>query len=112
MKYFITEAERKERHSTLLFEFQKGKHRNKCWLDDSLCLHADIFDEFKLYELFIKAIPSFDYYGQAEVTQKDWNTLLLLSHEYGNEKEEIISEIASWVEYCFMKEEVFTICGI
>ena len=112
IKYFITEAERKERHSTLLFEFQKGKKCDKYWLDDSLCLHADIFDELMLYELFSKSIPKFSYYGLTEVTQKDWEIMRLLAPEYGSAKEDVISELTPWVDNCFKKEKIFTICGI
>ena len=112
MKYFMTEAERKQGHGTCFFEFQKGKDYGQCWLNDSLCLHADIFDEMKLYELFIAAIPHFAYYGVTVVTQKDWQALLLLSQEYGGIKEEVISELIPWVEECLKTKKAFTICGI
>lgn len=42
MKYFITEEKRK---GTCYFEFQKGKFKGKFWLQDSLYLHGDKFDE-------------------------------------------------------------------
>ena len=112
MKYFLTEAERKQGHGTCFFEFQRGENHSGCWLNDSLCLHADIFDEMKLYELFSKAIPHFSYYGVTLVSQKDWQILLQLSREYGGIKEEVICELVPWVEDCFKTEEAFTICGI
>ena len=112
MKYFITEAERKELHSTCLFEFQKGTYHDRDWCEESICLHADIFDELKLFELFHTALPHFDYYGRTEVHPENWEVLLLLSHNYGDEKEAVILELESWVENCFKVENAFTICGI
>lgn len=112
MKYFITEAERKELHTTCLFEFQKGTYQDRYWCEDSICLHADIFDELKLFELFHTALPHFDYYGRTEVHPENWEVLLLLSHNYGDEKEAVILELESWVENCFKVENAFTICGI
>ena len=112
MKYFITEAERKELHSTCLFEFQKGIYHDRYWCEDSICLHAEIFDELKLFELFHKVLPHFDYYGRTEVSPENWEVLLSLSHNYGGEIEVVISEIVPWIENCFQVEKAFTICGI
>ena len=112
MKYFLSEAERKQTHGTCYFEFQRGAYQGEFWLSDSLCLHAEVFDELKLFELFSKAIPHFEYYGVTTVTKDDWQALVRLSKEYGGEKEVVISELTSWVEACFELEEIFTICGI
>lgn len=112
MEYFITESERKELHSTCFFEFQKGRYYDRHWREDSICLHADIFDELKLYELFHKALPYFAYYGLTEVYPENWEELLSLSHDYGGKIEAVISEIVPWVENCFQVEKAFTICGI
>ena len=67
MKYFLDEAQRKATGGTCYFEFQKGKFRNKFWLKDSLCLHADTFDSLMLYELFSNSIEGFCYYASNEV---------------------------------------------
>ena len=112
MHFFITEAERKQKHTTCCFEFQRGAFHNIFWRDDSICLHANIFDDHKLYDLFHKAIPQFDYYGITEVTKENWQTLQVLAHECGGTKEAIILELAQWVRDCFQNENVFTICGI
>ena len=112
MKYFITEAKRKELHSTCFFEFQKGSRRDRCWCEDSICLHADVFDGSKLFALFQTALPHFDYYGRTAVYPENWETLLSLSHDCGGETEAVILELVSWVENCFQVEKVFTICGI
>ena len=113
MKYFLTEAERKKRGSTLYFEFQKGKFKGKCWLNDSLCLHADIFDRLKLYGFFSKVMPTFDYYYMSNyVTRDTWALIRSLSKEHGGEIEELIKELTPWANDCFEKYDVFTICGI
>lgn len=112
MNYFMTEPERKQKHTTCCFEFQKGAWQEKCWLEDSICLDADIFDENHLYELFIKAVPQFDSYGPTQVSEAEWQTLLQLSHSCGGIQEEIIQELAQWVRDCFQSESVFTVCGI
>ena len=113
MKYFLTESERKRKHSTLYFEFQKGKYRGICWREDSLCLHADIFDRLNLFDLFAKAIPGFDYYySKNYVTQEAWAHIKNLAVESGGEVEKLITELCTWVEECFQEEKVFTICGI
>lgn len=114
MKYFWTEEERRKRNTTLCFEFQKGKYRGgRCWLPDSLCLHADIFDRAGLYALFREAMPSFDYYySQNYVTKETWQTILELAHQSGGEKEAIMLELVPFVQNCFKTEEAFTISGI
>ena len=114
MQYFWTEDERRKRHTTLCFEFQKGKYTGgKCWLKDSLCLHADIFDQAGLYTLLREAMPEFDYYYcRNYVTKEIWEKIFALAIRYGGKKEAIIRELLPWVNACFETEEVFTICGI
>ena len=98
MKYFLNEGQRKATGGTCYFEFQKGKFRNKFWLKDSLCLHADIFDLLSLNELFSDAIENFCYYAPNEVSKEQW--------------ENVIEELSPWVEECFNIHKCFTICGI
>lgn len=112
MGLFITEAERKEKHTTCCFEFQRGRFQNSFWREDSICLEADIFDELKLFELFKTAVPHFDYYGLTEVSLRDWQALRRLSDKRGGLEEKVILELTPWAEACFKDEEVFTICGI
>ena len=112
MRYFLSEAERKQTHSTCYFEFQKGAYQGECWLSDSLYLYVDVFDDLKLFKLFSGAIPHFEYYGVTTVSKDEWQALVRLSKECGGEKEAVISELTSWVEKCFEIEEVFTIWGM
>lgn len=111
MRYFMSEAERRSSRSTLYFELQKGNYHNKCWLDDSVCIHADIWNSLSLTELFTKALPNFSYYGLTEVSPDDFEKLKELSK--GSEQwENVISQLSPWAEECFENNTVFTICGI
>ncbi|MBQ7411871.1 MAG: hypothetical protein IJW10_03070 [Clostridia bacterium] len=111
MKYFLDEAQRKATGGTCYFEFQKGNFKNKFWLRDSLCLHADTFDSLMLYELFSNSIENFCYYAPTEVSKEQWKNLV----EKSNKNElwkEVIEELSPWVEKCFAEHRFFTICGI
>ena len=111
MKYFLDEMQRKASGSTRYFEFQKGKQKNKFWLKDSLCLHADTIDSLNLYELFSNSVEDFCYYAITEVSKKQWEVLVAKSKE--NELwNDVIEELAPWAEACFTKHQCFTICGI
>jgi len=112
MRYFVNEEERKASGSTCYFEFQKGKHRNKHWLKDSICIHADLFDELLLFHLFADSLGCFDYYGPANVIEKEqWYKIIEKSKE--NEHWElVVGEMRTWAEECFNKHTCFTICGI
>lgn len=111
MKYFVNEETRKASGSTCYFEFQNGKFKNKFWLKDSLCLHADVFDELMLYRLFSSSIEDFDYYGVNEVSEEQWNIILKNAKE-DEQWESVIEELRPWAEECFKKHKYFTICGI
>ena len=112
MKYFVNEKERKASRSTCYFEFQKGKYRNKHWLEDSICLYADLFDEFGLFRLFSASLGTFDYYGPTNVVNKEkWDMIVEKSKENESWKS-VIDELKPWVEDCFIRYHHFTICGI
>lgn len=81
MKYFLDEAQRRATGGTCYFEFQKGKFKNKFWLRDSLCLHADLFDSLMLYDLFSDSIEEFCYYAPNEVSKEQWKKLVVKSKE-------------------------------
>lgn len=111
MKYFLNEEERRAAGSTCYFEFQKGEFKDEYWLSDSLCLHADIFDEMALHALFADALGQFDYYGTNGVTEAQWSCLIAKSQ--GNAQwHNFVEELRPWVEACFIDHACFTICGI
>ena len=111
MKYFVNEMERSASGSTCYVELQKGRYCGKRWKKDSMSIHMDIFDETHLHDLF-SSVVNFDYFGLTEITIDEWNTLVDKAHSIGGKIEEIISEIITWVEDNYKKENVFTICGI
>ena len=112
MRYFVNEKERKASGSTCYFEFQKGKFRNKYWLNDSICIHADLFDELRLFKLFADVLGGFDYYSPTNLIEKSqWDKIIEKSKE--NEQwKSVIEELTPWAEECFRKHKYFTICGI
>lgn len=112
MKYFVTEKERKASGGTCYFEFQKGKMRNEYWLEDSVCIHADLFDELKLFRLFLDSLGCFDYYGPTNVISKEkWDIIVEKSKE-NSQWELVVQELTPWAEDSLNKHSCFTICGI
>lgn len=112
MKYFVSGEERKASGSTCYFEFQKGKHRNKHWLIDSICIHVELFDELLLSQLFADPIGNFDYYGPTNIIEKEqWYKIIEKSNENEHWKL-VVEELRPWVEECFNNYKCFTICGI
>ena len=111
MKCFCTETERKASKSTCYFEFQKGRHKGKHWLEDSISIHDDLLND-ETYQVFVAAIPQFDPFGITEVTKEQWQQVKSRAEAVGGEALVAITEMEDWVVECFEEEEVFTICGI
>ena len=111
MKYFVTETERKKSKSTCYFEFQKGKYKGKHWLEDSICIHDDLLND-EIYQVFVAAISQFNPFGITEVTKEQWQQVKSNAETVGGEVLIAVMELDAWVENCFEKEEIFTICGI
>lgn len=112
MKYFVCEAERKASHSSCYFEFQRGPYRGECWRDDSISLQDELWDEWELSNLFGQALPAFDPNGVNEVGRAEWAEILKIAGEAKEPWEEVMEELAPWVNQCFKTHEVFTVLGI
>ena len=112
MPYFLNAAQRKQQGGTCYFEFQMGRFRRKHWLERSVYLHADQFDQLGLADIFSEALPHFAYCGVTEVTPRQYNTLRSLALARGGEAAAVINELDGWTADCFLTEHVFTICGI
>ena len=110
MKYFITEQERKTLHSTCFFEFQEGQKNKEYkfifWKDNSMLLHADLFDESRLY----KIIPNLKYYADTIINKE--SCTIIKNAEKSPLAQEIIDELSDWAEENFKKYEYFVILGI
>lgn len=112
IKYFVNETDRKASRSSCYFEFQKGRYNGNCWLQDSLSISDDLWEDLNLSDLFGEIIPKFAYYGCTTVTQKEWVKLLKRAEESGCLWKEVIEELVPWANECFENNDVFTILGI
>ena len=113
MYFLMTAAQRKERGGSLYLEFQPGPYRNAHWQADSLYLPAPLFDDLGLYDLFIRAIPHFNYFYYTEVTADQFRLLAGLAEEHHTQcaaefLEELNPHAEKWLQQC----GCFTICGI
>jgi len=113
MYYFLDAARRKERGGGLYLEFQPGTWREKHWQDDSLYLPAPLFDDLGLYDLFVRAIPHFNYYYVTQVSPEQFQALKALAEEHHTQcAAEILAELAPHAEAWLREHGCFTICGI
>ncbi len=112
MQYFVREATRKASQSSDYYEFQNGIYHGNCWLNDSICMHADLWDTFRLSDLFRQAIPKFDDYGVTTVNRSQWVELCRLAKGSAGPWEKVIAELTPWVTKCFENNDVFSILGI
>ncbi len=71
-----------------------------------MLLHADLFDESKLY----KTIPDLKYYAVTIVNKENWN--IIKNAEKSQLAKEIIDELSDWVDENFKKYDYFVILGI
>lgn len=111
MKYFIREEERKALGGTCYYEFQKGEFQNKFWLNDSICLHAEVFDTLLLSHLISDSIENFNYFGPTEINKEQWDSIIMNS-ESNEHWKSVVEELKPWVDECFTNHMCFTICGI
>lgn len=112
MKYFVDEVQRKNSQTSCYFEFQKGHYHNVCWLEDSINIYIELWDDFDLSNLFSQVVEDFDYYGLTTVNQAQWNKIVSIAYDEGNVWKKIVDEITPWVNECFCNHSVFTILGI
>lgn len=113
MYFFLDADRRKLRGGSLYLEFHSGHYRQKHWLADSLYLPAALFDDLHLYELFIQAIPHFNYYGYSEVNADQFRLLRKLAQEHPTQcAAEILEELTPYAENWLSELGCFTICGI
>lgn len=95
-----------------VFEFMRGIYAGEYWLEDSLYIPEDLFQELELKKLFDLSLKSFSYFGITTVTKNEWeNTKKAATKDFPRSCE-IIEEIDAWAKVCFEKLNCFTICGI
>ncbi len=109
MKYCCTCRDKK---GTCYFEFMAGKFKNEHWNDNSIFIHADIFDELKLINVFLEIVPHFEYYYITEVSFDEWSRIVLLANQKGGAVAEAVNELDLWAAEIKKTENCITICGI
>jgi len=96
-----------------VFEFVKGSFCGEHWLDNSIFIAEEVFQQAELNHIFSSSMKSFAYYGTTVVTEKDWIRIKNMAQSYPLEMTvTIISAIDDWAKKCFKEESCFTICGI
>ena len=111
MKYFVNYEEWKALGGTNYFEFQEGRFKNKFWLENSICIHMDVFDQLLLDDLFYFSLGAFDYFGETDINKEQWQKIVEKSKE--NELWQIaVEEMIPWVEKCFIRHKYFSIVGV
>lgn len=108
----IDANQRKRQGSTLYFEFQPGPYQGKHWQEDSVFLYAPLFDDLRLYDLFIRALPHFNYYYVTEVNAEQFRTLRELAADCHPTAYEILKDLTPYAERWLEEYGCFTICGI
>ena len=113
-KYLTTEQERKqEQRGTLYHEFYKGKWDKKTfWKEDSLLLCDDILHRTGLVKILEELVCNYNYYGETEIDQVQWETILKRASAAGGELEQVVLELEPWVNCNYEEHTVFTILGI
>ena len=62
--------------------------------------------------IIISAIPKYAPFGETEVIETQWNTVLEAAKEKGGETYAAILEADVWVKENFKEHKVFTILGL
>lgn len=99
-----------QREGSCYFEFQRGRFTHQYWLDRSLYLSLDVFDQFEIGKLFLKAIPDFDSFGITKITCEGWQTLMTAAEN--TTAKPVFDELNPWVQECFLTNNQFTVIGI
>lgn len=111
MKYFVTNE---SRQGTCYHEFYRGRWDEKTfWKDDSICLHDDVLWECTGFEEAIRTvIPSYDPFGETEITHPQWKEIGQLIAGKDDMSKEIYAEANKWAESVYKAHDCFTILGI
>ena len=111
LKYFVRNI---ERDGTCYHEFYKGKWDEKTfWKDDSLFLHDDVmFKNQGFVDAVIDVIPTYDPFGETEITHEIWKKIGQVIKEKDEKSKELYQEADVWVNDVFKEYECITILGI
>lgn len=110
MKYFIYS---KDREGTMYWEFFRGTwnvNKNGWWNEDSICLDWSFYKEIESF--IFKVNPTYDPYGETEISKAQWEQIEKLALAKGGISELIVKEAEAWMHDTFRKHNVFTILGL
>ena len=88
----------------------KGTFSGTHWLEDSLYIPEDLFQQMELEKIFNICLNHFSYFGVTTVIPSEWNNVKQVTKKDFPCSFKIIAEIDNWVQVCFETEECFTIC--
>lgn len=109
MKYFVFDNQRK---NTCYHKFYKGKwDRKTFWKYDSISLHDD-FMYCHLEEAIAEVIPTYDPYGETEISKEEWCEIGKIIAAKSKESQEIYNEANLWLKEVFQNYDCVTILGI
>lgn len=96
-----------------VFEFMKGRLVENHWLESSIYLTEDLFQQAELGNILTSSIINFNYYGSTIITESDWKKIKEKAFSIKSETTNtVIKEIDEWAKDCFLSENCFTICGV
>ena len=58
-----------------VFEFMKGTFSGTHWLEDSLYIPEDLFQQMELEKIFNICLNHFSYFGVTTVIPSEWNNV-------------------------------------
>ena len=110
MKYFIFNN---QRNGSSYHEFYKGQWDEKTfWKADSILLHDDYLFDNGFVDAIIDIIPTYDPFGETEITADEWKKIGNLILTKDEKSQEIYFEANEWLEDVFKEYNCFTILGI
>ena len=111
MRFFVKDNERK---NTNYHEFYKGRWDGVTFgKEDSLSLHDDImFLNPGFVDAIIEVIPSYDPFGETEISLEEWENIGLVIKNQDDNSIELYNEADVWLREAFKEYGCFTIIGI
>ena len=107
MKYFIYSKDRK---GTMYWEFFRGTwnvNKNGWWNEDSICLDWFFYKEIESF--IFKVNPTYDPYGETEISKAQWEQIEKLALAKGGLSALIVKEAEAWMHETFRKYNVLVI---
>ncbi|UHA71770.1 hypothetical protein [Paenibacillus sp. 481] len=96
-----------------VFEIMRGKLKEAHWLESSIFITDECFENTELGDVLTELLDHFNYYGPTEVNRSDWENIKKTVYCSSSEiTKQLVSEIDEWAEECFELEPCFTICGV